>query len=165
MGGIWSFFYPKEDTISRQIQQQLVVKEIEAIETCVYCYIDERLKTLLIPYATKSYPWDIQCEILPHFREKTDSPPRTCYHCLQGQLRDNFSCQIIDKIFQKNTKPCQCEILSAEDSETSFENYFLCRMTKIKSLDLDMGIYKGDLRKPNWITRFKNTDLVKWVIP
>ena len=112
MGGIWSFFNPKEDTTSRQIQQQLVVKEIEAIEACVYCYID----------ATKSYPWDIQCEILPHFREKTDSPPRICYHCLQGQLRDHFSCQIIDKIFQKNTKPCQCEILTEEDSETSFEN-------------------------------------------
>ena len=120
MGGIWSFFNPKEDTTSRQIQQQLVVKEIEAIETCVYCYIDKRLKTLLIPYATKSYPWDIQCEILPHFREKTDFPPRTCYHCLQGQLRDHFSCQIIDKIFQKNTQPCQCEILSEENSETSF---------------------------------------------
>ena len=37
-------------------------------------------------------------------------------------------------------------------------------MTKIESLDVEMGIYKGDLRKPNWITRFKNTDLVKWVI-
>ena len=56
MGGIWSFFNPKEDATSRETQQQLVVKEIEAIETCVYCYIDEQLKTLLIPYATKSYP-------------------------------------------------------------------------------------------------------------
>ena len=37
-------------------------------------------------------------------------------------------------------------------------------MTKIESLDVEMGIYKGDLRKPNWITRFRNTDLVKWVI-
>ena len=37
-------------------------------------------------------------------------------------------------------------------------------MTKIESLDVEMGICKGDLRKPNWITRFKNTDLVKWVI-
>ena len=33
-----------------------------------------------------------------------------------------------------------------------------------ESLDVEMGIYKGDLRKPNWITRFRNTDLVKWVI-
>ena len=36
-------------------------------------------------------------------------------------------------------------------------------MTKIESLDVEMGIYKEDLRK-NWITRFKNTDLIKWVI-
>ena len=34
----------------------------------------------------------------------------------------------------------------------------------LESLDVEMGIYKGDLRKPNWITRFRNTDLVKWVI-
>ena len=36
-------------------------------------------------------------------------------------------------------------------------------MTKIESLDVEMAIYKEDLRK-NWITRFKNTDLIKWVI-
>ena len=36
-------------------------------------------------------------------------------------------------------------------------------MTKIESLDLEMGIYKEDLRK-NWITKFKNTNLIKWVI-
>ena len=34
----------------------------------------------------------------------------------------------------------------------------------LESLDVEMGIYKGDLRKPNLITRFRNTDLVKWVI-
>ena len=121
MGGIWSFFNPKEDTTSRQIQQQLVIKEIEAIEACVYCYIDDRLKTLLIPYATKSYPWDIQCDILPHFREKSDSQSRKCYHCLKGQLKDHFSCQIIDKIFQKKTQKCQCEVFSEESSEISFK--------------------------------------------
>ena len=120
MGGIWSFFYPKEDLASRQRQQQLVIQEIESIEACVYCYIDGRLKTLLMPYVSKSYPWDLSCDILPHFREKSDSQSRKCYHCLKGQLKDHFSCQIIDKIFQKNTQPCQCEILSEESSETSF---------------------------------------------
>ena len=46
------------------------------------------------------------------------------------------------------------------------ENQFLCRMTiySLESLDVEMGIYKGELRKPNWITRFRNTDLIKWVI-
>ena len=120
MGGIWSFFNPKEDIASRQRQQQLVIQEIESIEACVYCYIDGRLKTLLMPYVSKSYPWDLSCDILPHFREKSDSQSRKCYHCLKGQLRDHFSCQIIDKIFQKKTQKCQCEVLSAESSEISF---------------------------------------------
>ena len=106
MGSIWSFFNPKENIASRQRQQQLVIKEIESIEACVYCYIDGRLKTLLMPYATRLYPWDLQCEILPHFREKSDSQSRKCYHCLKGQLKDHFSCQIIDKIFQKKTQKC-----------------------------------------------------------
>ena len=120
MGGIWSFFNPQEDVVSGQKQQQLIIKEIELIEACVYCYIDSQLETLLMPYATKSYPWDIQCDILPHFREKSDSKSRKCYHCLKGQLKDYFSCQIIDKIFQKKTQECQCEVLSAESSEISF---------------------------------------------
>ena len=37
-------------------------------------------------------------------------------------------------------------------------------MIQVESLDVEMGIDKGNLRKPNWITRFKNTNLVKWVI-
>ena len=101
MGGIWSFFYPKEDLASRQRQQQIIIQEIESIEACVYCYIDSRLKTLLLPYASKSYPWDQSCDILPYFREKSESQSRSCYHCLKGQLMDHFSCQIIDQIFQK----------------------------------------------------------------
>ena len=117
MGGIWSFFNPQADIVSRQKQQQLVIKEIELIEACMYCYIDGRLETLLMPYVSKSYPWDLPCDILPHFREKSDSQSRKCYHCLKGQLRDHFSCQIINKIFQK--KKCQCEVLSEESSEIS----------------------------------------------
>ena len=120
MGGIWSFFYPKEDLASRQRQQQLIIQEIESIEACVYCYIDSLLKTLLMPYASKSYPWDQSCDILPYFREKSESQSRSCYHCLKGQLKDHFSCQIIDQIFQKKTQKCQCEVLSEESSEISF---------------------------------------------
>ena len=37
-------------------------------------------------------------------------------------------------------------------------------MIQVESLDVEMGIDKGNLRKPNQITRFKNIDLVKWVI-
>ena len=99
MGGIWSFFYPEKDLASRQRQQQLIIQEIESIEACVYCYIDSRLKTLLLPYASKSYPWDQSCDILPYFREKSESQSRSCYHCLKGQHKDHFSSQIIDQIF------------------------------------------------------------------
>ena len=42
------------------------------------------------------------------------------YPCLKGQLRDHFSCQIIDQIFQKKTHKCQYEVLSEESSEISF---------------------------------------------
>ena len=106
MGGIWSFFYPKEDLASRQRhrQQQLIIQEIESIEACVYCYLDNRLQTLLLPYASKSYPWDQSCDILPYFRERSESQSKSCYHCLKGSLIDHFSCQIIDQIFKKNTK-------------------------------------------------------------
>ena len=39
---------------------------------------------------------------------------------MKGQLKDHFSCQTIDQIFQKKTQKCQCEVLSAESSEISF---------------------------------------------
>ena len=121
MGGIWSFFYPKEDLASRQRHrhQQLIIQEIESIEACVYCYLDNRLQTLLLPYAFKSYPWDQSCDILPYFREKSKSQPKSCYHCLKGSLVDHFSCQVIDQIFQKRTQKCQCEVFSKESSEIS----------------------------------------------
>ena len=74
-------------------------------------------------YVSKSYPWDQSCDILPHFREKPESQSRNCYHCLKGQLRDHFSCQIIDQIFQKKIQKCQCDILSEESSEISFGSF------------------------------------------
>ena len=121
MGGIWSFFYPREDLASRQRhrQQQQIIQEIESIEACVYCYLDNRLQTLLLPYASKSYPWDQSCDILPYFRERSESQPKNCYHCLKGSLIDHFSCQIIDQIFQKKTQKCQCGGFSKESSEIS----------------------------------------------
>ena len=39
---------------------------------------------------------------------------------MKGQLKDHLSCQIIDKIFQKTTHKCQCEVPSTESSEISF---------------------------------------------
>ena len=125
MGGIWSFFYSREDLASRQRhrQQQLIIQEIESIEACVYCYLDNRLQTLLLPYASKSYPWDQPCDILPYFRERSESQSKNCYHCLKGSLIDHFSCQVIDQIFQKKTQKCQCEVVSTESSEISLGPY------------------------------------------
>ena len=125
MGGIWSFFYSREDLASRQRhrQQQLIIQEIESIEACVYCYLDNRLQTLLLPYASKSYPWDQSCDILPYFRERSESQSKSCYHCLKGSLIDHFSCQVIDQIFQKKTQKCQCEVVSTESSEISLGPY------------------------------------------
>ena len=119
MGGIWSFFKHRDEILTRQKQQQLIIQEIESIEACCYCYIDRRLEALLLPYAHKSYPWDIECDILPYFRENSNYQPNKCYHCLKGQLKDHLTCQIIDKIFQKTTHKCQCEVPSTESSEIS----------------------------------------------
>ena len=125
MGGIWSFFYSREDLASRQRhrQQQLIIQEIESIEACVYCYLDNRLQTLLLPYASKSYPWDQSCDILPYFRERSESQSKSCYHCLKGSLIDHFSCQVIDQIFQKKTQKCQYKVFSTESSEISLGPY------------------------------------------
>ena len=119
MGGIWSFSKHRDEIVSRQRQQQSIIREIESIEACVYCYIDRRLETLLMPYAKKEYPWDIVCDILLHFRKNNNYQPKSCYHCLKGQLRDHLSCQILDKIFNKTTHKCQCEVPSTESSEIS----------------------------------------------
>ena len=42
---------------------------------------------------------------------------------MEGQLKDHFSCQIIDQIFQKQTQNCQCEVLSPESSEISLGQF------------------------------------------
>ena len=105
MGVIWSLFYPREDLASKQRhrEQQLVIQEIQSMEACVYCYLDKRLEILLLPYASKTYPWDESCDILPYFRGRADSQSKSCYHCTKGSLVDHFTCQIIDHIYNKNT--------------------------------------------------------------
>ena len=45
MGGIWSDSKRRCEIVSRQRQQQSIIREIEAIEACVYCYIDSRLQS------------------------------------------------------------------------------------------------------------------------
>ena len=121
MGVIWSLFYSREDLVSKQRhrEQQLVIQEIQSMEACVYCYLDKRLEILLLPYASKTYPWDESCDILPYFRGRADSQFKNCYHCTKGSLVDHFTCKIIDQIYSKNTQKCQCGSFSKESSEIS----------------------------------------------
>ena len=121
MGGIWSGPQRQCELISRQRQQQSTIREIEAIERCIYCYIDIRLKSLLVPYARKEYPWDIPpyCNILPHLRNNINYQPKSCYHCSKGQLQDHVSCNVLDELYNKTTNRCQC-VTPSEESEISF---------------------------------------------
>ena len=121
MGGIWSGPQRQCELISRQRQQQSTIREIEAIERCIYCYIDIRLKSLLVPYARKEYPWDIPpyCNILPHLRNNINYQPKSCYHCSKGQLQDHVSCNVLDELYNKTTNRCQC-VTPSEESKISF---------------------------------------------
>ena len=138
MGGIWSDSKRRCELVSRERRQQSITREIEAIEACVYCYIDSRLQCLLLPYARKEYPWDTDCDILPHFRNNMNYQPKSCYHCLKGQLQDHLSCTVLDKLYNKTTHRCQCEIPSSEDSEMS-----IGQITEDKS-DQDETGYEDD---------------------
>ena len=121
MGGTWSGSQRQCELISRQRQQQSTIREIEAIERCIYCYIDIRLKSLLVPYAKKEYPWDIPpyYNILRHLRNNINYQPKSCYHCSKGQLQDHVSCNVLDELYNKTTNRCQC-VTPSEESEISF---------------------------------------------
>ena len=121
MGGTWSGSQRQCELIARQRLQQSTIREIEAIERCIYCYIDIRLKSLLAPYAKKEYPWDIPpyYNILRHLRNNINYQPKSCYHCSKGQLQDHVSCDVLDKLYNKTTNRCQC-VTPSEESEISF---------------------------------------------
>ena len=120
MGGIWSDSQRRCELISRQRRQQSIIREIEAIEACIYCYVDCRLQSLLLPYARKEYPWDIlpHCDILPHFKNNINYQQKSCYHCPKGQLQDHVSCNVLDKLYNKTTHRCQC-VIPSEESDVS----------------------------------------------
>ena len=122
MGGTWSGSQRQCELITRQRLQQSTIREIEAIERCIYCYISIRLKGLLAPYAKKEYPWDIPpyYNILPHLRNNINYQPKSCYHCPKGQLQDHVSCVILDKLYNKTTPRCQC-VIPSEESDMSLE--------------------------------------------
>ena len=54
----------------RKIEQDKIINQIRSIENCVYYYLDNRIEKLLMPWAQKEFPWDLNSEMLSTFREK-----------------------------------------------------------------------------------------------
>ena len=113
MGGILTFLGPgnsQEDEQlkklnERKIRQDDIIKEIKDIESCIYCYVDHRLEKLLLPWAEKAYPWDLDCQLLSTIREEPKDRTENCSHCPKGP---KYSPKIIDKLFDKQTDDCHC---------------------------------------------------------
>ena len=49
---------------AREIKQKAIIRETQLMENCSSCYLEERVKTLLTPWVTKSFPWDQSSESL-----------------------------------------------------------------------------------------------------
>ena len=58
MGAFWSGPQRQSESITRQKLQQSTIREIAAIEECIYCYVDIRLGSLLGPFTKRKHPWD-----------------------------------------------------------------------------------------------------------
>ena len=143
MGGTWSGPQRHRELITRQKLQQSTIREIEAIERCVYCYTDIRLRSLLAPYSKQEYPWDIlpYYYTLRHLRNNINYKPKNCYHCSKGQLQDHASGKILDRLYNKTTNRCQC-MTSSVESGISLE-----QLTEDES---DLNIYTTN--KTNQLT-------------
>ena len=136
MGAFWSGSQRQSESITRQKLQQSTIREIAAIERCIYCYIDTRLGSLLEPYSKQKYPWDYPpyCNTPRHLRYNRNYQPKDCYHCPKGQLRDHVSCEVLDRLYNKTTNRCQCATPSAEP-EISLEQH------TEDELDLNENVY------------------------
>ena len=65
----------------RKVKQDKIIDEIKEIENCIYCYVDKRLEKILLPWANKNYPWDMNSELLTTIREEPDQKSESpCFH-------------------------------------------------------------------------------------
>lgn len=130
MGQSWSALYflipsekqaniQSEHVDARKSEQDKVISELKSMEQRVYCYLDMRLKILLLPYANWEFLWDKNPEILPTIRMRPQSPTKSCYHCEKGPLTHHYSCQIIDRIFDKETITCHCKAVDTSSESLS----------------------------------------------
>ena len=124
MGAFWSGSQRQSESITRQKLQQSTIRELAAIEQCIYCYIDTRLGYLLGPYSKQKYPWDSPpyCNNPQHLKYNRNYQPKECCHCPKGQFRDHVSCEVLDRLYGKTTSRCQCATPSAE-SDISLEQH------------------------------------------
>ena len=110
MGIFWSSPPCQDESIARQKLQQSTLKELADMEKCAYCYMDSRLGLLLGPYAKQKFPWDIlpYCYNPLHLRYSRNYHPKECCHCPKGQFQDHTTCKVLDRIYGKTTRRCQC---------------------------------------------------------
>ena len=136
MGAFWSGSQRQSESITRQKLQLSTIREIAAIEECLYCYVNIRLGSLLGPFSKRKYPWDSPpyCINPLHLGHNRNYQPKECYHCPKGQFQDHVSCKVLDKLYNKTTKRCQCAIPSAEP-EVSLEPH------TEDELDLNENVY------------------------
>ena len=110
MGIFWSSPPCQDESIARQKLQQSTLKELADMEKCPHCYMDSRLKLILGPYAKQKFPWDIHpyCYNPLHLRYSRNYQPKECCHCPKGQFQDHAACKVLDRIYGKTTRRCQC---------------------------------------------------------
>ena len=55
------------------------------------CCVDQRIEKLLMPFAQKEFPWDLNSEMPSTFREKPQDQTKSCYHLSTAEgLYDNL---------------------------------------------------------------------------
>ena len=110
MGIFWSSPPCQDESIARQKLQQSTLKELTDMEKCIHCYTDSRLKLILDPYVKQKFPWDNYpyCYNPLHLRYSRNYHPKECCHCPKGQFQDHTTCKVLDRIYGKTTRRCQC---------------------------------------------------------
>ena len=93
LGGNWANIQSRQ-LDQRKLEQDRIISEIRSIENCMYCYLDKRIETLLLPWANREFQWDLNPEILSTFRERPQNQTKSC-HCeavyTSSESLSNFS--------------------------------------------------------------------------
>ena len=76
----------------REIKQNAIIREIQLMENCTSCYLEERVRTLLTPWVTKSFPWDQSTEPINEIisEGKGNSPGSS--KTIESNTKSQFTC-------------------------------------------------------------------------